>query len=118
MPDIQHSQIEPDIEVVAVSGQILLGRECQKVEWAIDGLLREGKTKVVFDLKDLTHIDSTGLGILLTCCGRVTEAGGELRLAALQPRIVEVMRIAKIDRILTFYPSAQAAAENFTSAAG
>lgn len=114
MPDIERTQIGPDIEVVVVSGQIVLGRECQRVEWALQDLIRDGKKKVVFDLSNLTHIDSTGIGILATCCGRMTKAGGELRLAGLQPRVAEAMKITKLDRIIPFYESAAAAAENFT----
>jgi len=113
MPDIQRTRKEPDVEVVAVSGKIILGRECQRVEWLIDELIRDGQKKVVFDLSGLTHIDSTGVGIIVTCCGRMTAAGGELRLAALQPRILEILHIAKLDRVLSFYPSAETAAERF-----
>jgi anti-sigma B factor antagonist len=114
VPDLHRTQIEPDIEVVAVSGQIVLGRECQRVEWAIEELIREGKKRVVFDLSNLTHVDSTGVGIIVSCCGKMTAAGGELRLAALQPRVTEVMRITKLDRIIQFYPSATMAAQDFT----
>jgi anti-anti-sigma factor len=117
MPEITRTQIQPDIEVVAVSGQIILGRECQHVEWALQDVIRDGKKKVVFDLTNLTHIDSTGIGILVTCCGKMTKVGGELRLAALQPRVAEVMRIAKLDQIIPCYPSGSAAAENFTLSA-
>ena len=113
MPDIEHTQIKPDIEVVAISGQIVLGRECQRVEWALDRLLKAGKKKVVFDLTNLTHIDSTGVGILITCSGKMSAKGGELRLAGLQPRIAEIMRVAKIDRIIQFYPTTEAATADF-----
>ena len=116
MPEIQQTQIEPDVVVIALSGQIVLGRECQRVEWAIEGLIKDGRKKVVFDLSNITYLDSTGIGIIVTCCGKMAAAGGELRLAALQPRITQVMKVAKLDHIMTFYPSAAAAAENFTIA--
>ena len=113
MADLHRTRIEPDVEVVAVSGQIILGRECQRVEWVIEEIIRDGQRKVVFDLSNLTHIDSTGVGIIITCCGKMSEAGGELRLAALQPRVREIMRVTKLDRVVTFYPSAENAAETF-----
>jgi anti-sigma B factor antagonist len=113
MPDIEQREFSPDVTVVAVSGQIVLGRECQRVEWTIEALIREGKRRVILDLANLTHIDSTGVGIIVTACGKMAAAEGELRLAALQPRIAEVLRIAKLDRILALYPSVDAAAERF-----
>jgi len=115
MPEIQQSEFAPDVMVVAVSGQIVLGRECQKVEWAIEALIREGKRKVILDLANLTHVDSTGVGIIVTACGKMAAAEGELRLAALQPRIAEVLRIAKLDRILAVFPTVDAAAETFAA---
>jgi anti-anti-sigma factor len=110
---IERTQIEPDIVVLQISGRLTLGRECQYVEWAIDELVRDGRKKVVFDLSGLTYIDSAGVGIIVMCCGKMQAAGGELRLADLQPKVVEVMKVTKLDRIYTFYPTAAGAAENF-----
>lgn len=116
MLQLRQRQIEPDVVVVEIAGQIILGRECQQVEWLIDELIGAGRTRIVFDLSDLSHVDSTGIGILVTSSGKVGAAGGELRLAALQPRIVALMKTTKLDRILRFYPTAAAAAENFNPA--
>ena len=113
MPQIQRKRIEPDIVLLEISGRITLGRECQDVEWAVEGLIRDSEKKVVFDLSDLHYVDSAGIGIIVMCCGKMRAAGGEVRLASLQPRIVEVMKITKLDQIMHFYPTAAAAAENF-----
>ena len=113
MPQIQRTRIEPDIVLLQISGRITLGRECQTVEWAVEGLIRDGQRKVVFDLSDLTYIDSAGIGIIVMCCGLMQAAGGELRLASLQPKIAELMRVTKLDTLYHFYPTAAVAAENF-----
>ena len=113
MPQIHKKRFEPDIVLLEISGRITLGRECQDVEWAVEGLIRDGEKKVVFDLSGLTYVDSAGIGIIVMCCGKMRTAGGEVRLASLQPKIVELMKITKLDRIFHFYPTASAAAENF-----
>jgi anti-sigma B factor antagonist len=113
MPDIRTTQIEPDIVVMHISGRIALGRECQHVEWAVEELIKASKKKVVFDLSDLAYADSTGIGILVMCRGKMKKAGGELRLASLQPRILELMKMTHLDQIMHFYPTAADAAENF-----
>ena len=114
MPQIRQEQTDTDIALVHISGRITLGRECQDVEQAVDGLIRDGKKKIVLDLTDLNYMDSTGIGIIVMCSGKVKAAGGELRLAALQPRIAELMKMTRIDQIMQFYPTAAAATENFT----
>ena len=113
MPELRTSQIEPDIVVVHIGGRITLGRECQQVEWAVETLISERKKKVVFDLSDLGYIDSTGIGIIVMCRGKMEAAGGELRLASLQPRILELMKMTHLDQIMQFYQTAAAAAANF-----
>ena len=113
MPQIQRKRIEPDIVLLEISGRITLGRECQDVEWAVEGLIRDSQKKVVFDLSELNYVDSSGIGIIVMCCGKMRAAGGEVRLASLQPRVAEVMKITKLDQIMHFYPTAAAAAENF-----
>jgi anti-sigma B factor antagonist len=105
--------MEADIVLLKISGRITLGRECQEVEWAVEDLVRDSKKKVVVDLAGLDYVDSTGIGILVMCSGKVRAAGGELRLAALQPRIAELMRLTRLDQILHFYATAAEASENF-----
>ena len=113
MPRIEKKHIDPDIVLVEITGRIVLGRECQAVEWTVDELIRDNQKKVVFDLSGLDHVDSTGIGILVMCCGKMQAAGGELRVASLQPKVAELVRITKLNQMMVFYPTAAAAAENF-----
>ena len=113
MPQIQKKQIEPDIVLLHIYGRITLGRECQDVELAVDGLIRDEARKVVFDLSELNYIDSTGVGILVMCYTKMRKAGGELRLASLQPHIADLMKMTRLDSIMPAYPTVDAAVENF-----
>lgn len=109
MPEIQRTLIEPDILVMAVSGRLALGRECQIVEWTVDELLAGGPRKVVFELSKLEYLDSTGIGILATCCGRIEESGGQVRLAAPHPKVADLMRVTKLNRVITSYSTVEEA---------
>ena len=113
MPEIHKKHIDPDIVLVEISGRITLGQECQAVEWTVDELIRDNQKKVVFDLSGVEYLDSTGIGILVMCCGKMQAAGGELRVASIQPKVAELVRIAKLHQMMVFYPTASAAAENF-----
>ena len=113
MPAISTTQIEPDIVVVSIAGRLALGRECQQVEWAVDKLIDESMKKVVFDLSELNYMDSTGLGIIVMCRGKLETAGGELRVASMQPRILELMKMTHLNQIMQLYPTVADAADNF-----
>ena len=110
---IQQTPIEPDIVLMHITGRLSVGRDCEDVEWAVDELIRGNRRKVVFDLSELNYVDSMGVGILVVCSGKLTRAGGELRMASLQPRIAELMKITKLDQIFRVYPTAAVAIEHF-----
>lgn len=110
---IQQTPIEPDIMLVQITGRISLGRDCEDVEYAVDELIRANRKKVVFDLSQIDYVDSMGVGILVMCGGKMKAAGGELRLASLQPRIAELMKMTKLDQVFPFYSTAAAAIAQF-----
>jgi anti-sigma B factor antagonist len=65
MLEIQTKQLQPDIVVLEITGRITIGRDSQHLEWAVDSLVREQRKKIIFDLTGVTHIDSTGIGIIM-----------------------------------------------------
>jgi anti-sigma B factor antagonist len=113
MLQIEQGRIEPDIEVVHLAGDVVLGPACQQVEMLTGRLVADGRKKIVFDLAGLIHVDSTAIGIFVRCIGLVRSAGGELRLASVPPRLVEILHTTKLDRVIPVYPNPAAAAENF-----
>jgi anti-sigma B factor antagonist len=116
-PPIQTPTIEPDIVVVELSGRIVLGRESQQVEEALDELIAGKQKKVVLDLSKLEYVDSTAIGILVTRCGQMEAAGGDMRIASMQPKVEDLMRTAKLHRILHFYPTVADALQGFATTA-
>jgi anti-sigma B factor antagonist len=110
---IQESRIEPDVVVLEMTGRICLGRDCQEVEWRLAELLKRNEKKVVFDLAGVTIVDSTGVGILVTCAGRLRRAGGELRLARLHEKVQDILTMTQVDRVVPVFPTAADAAQNF-----
>jgi anti-sigma B factor antagonist len=107
--NIQRRSIEPDNVVVEIAGRIVAGPECQQIEWLISDLLSQEEKKIVFDISDVSHIDSTGVGIIVMCFGKMKKAGGDLRVAGARGIVEEVLKMTKVDRIISLYPTAAAA---------
>jgi anti-anti-sigma factor len=116
--EIQKSSIEPDVVVVQIAGRFTFGHECQQVEWLIAALLSENEKKIVFDLSGVTRIDSTGVGIIVVCFGKVMKAGGELCIAGAKGVVEEALKLPKVDTILRLYPSVMAAVKGFGCTSG
>ena len=56
--------------------------------------------KVVVDLDQLTLIDSSGVGVLISLFKRVRSGGGQVCFAGVQAQPKEVFRLLRLDRSL------------------
>ena len=65
-----------NIVVLEMTGRITLGRDCQQIEADVDELVRGKQARIVFDLSKVKYMDSSGVGIMVMCSGKVKEAGG------------------------------------------
>lgn len=91
-----------DVTVVEMSGRLHLGNSLSYAENAIIRLIDGGTRKLVIDLAQLDHIDSSGLGMLIYCGGRMEQSGGRMRVAGAGPTVARVFEIAHADRVLQF----------------
>ena len=94
--------------VVALIGR-LVAACTEEVMEAITPRMARTRTKMVLDLSRMSHIDSSGLGMLVKLLHRATDKGGVVKIACLQshPRIV--FDITKAYRVFEIYDSVDAA---------
>jgi len=113
---VDRKSLESGIEVVTVSGSLTLGRDAQHFEWTIEDMIKNLQNRIVVDLSDVPFVDSAGIGILVGCHGKVTKSGGQFRLTGLTDRVLNVLRITKVDTILAMNPTVADAVHVLTSA--
>src|SRR5208282_3792370 len=106
---IQTKHVEPDIVVLEMAGKITMGNDCLQVEWTTKKLMEESRKKVIFDLSGITHLDSTGIGIIVTMAGQMKKAGGQLRVAGANPHVEQILKMTSVDQIVPLHPNAGAA---------
>ena len=111
---ISHSVVDPNIQVVAVSGRFTIGEESLEAERIMDGLLAKKERRFVFDLSQVDFIDSSCLGILVNCLRKAKAAGGELRVVT-SPRVEGIIKVVRLNTILPLYASMAPACENFAT---
>ncbi|HVW83962.1 MAG TPA: STAS domain-containing protein [Bryobacteraceae bacterium] len=103
---------DPDIAVLELAGRITLGRESGQIEASLVKLLNEGVRKVVIDLSKVDYIDSTGIGRIAYCFGKITQAGAQARVSGAQGLVMDLFRITRLDSVIQFYPDAASACES------
>ena len=106
-----------DTRIVECNGRILLGDESADLTNKVRELLTECK-QIVLDLGGVTYIDSIGLGVLVGLLISAQKAGGDIKLANLKPRLVDVLGVTKLMTVFETFDRAEDAAQSFNPSAG
>ena len=84
------------VAIADISGRIVLGEESAALRDLVGDLLSKGHKKILLNLADVTYIDSTGLGALVSAFTSVRKQGGELKLLNLTNKVEDLMQITKL----------------------
>ena len=101
------------VAVLHFKGSIHSGPDCRRVEQETETLIGAKETFVIFDLTEVTHIDSAAIGSIVRCFSRLKNSGGYLRLAGCTGMIEASIKLTQLHKVLEIYPTAAAAAENY-----
>jgi anti-sigma B factor antagonist len=77
--------------------------------------LETGKRKFLFNLKDVTYLESLGLGILVGSLISVSNLGGNLKLANLAPKLQLLFDITGLINVFEIADDEEAAIKGFTN---
>ncbi|MFN2531615.1 MAG: STAS domain-containing protein [Pyrinomonadaceae bacterium] len=103
-----------DITVLDLKGRVRIGGGTVALHKSIRCLVDEGKTQILLNLAQVTHIDSSGLGELIASRITVNNKGGELKLSHLTERLRDLMTITKLLTVFEVYNNETEAVESFT----
>jgi anti-sigma B factor antagonist len=84
------------VAVVDMSGRITLGEGSVVLRDAIRDLIGKGNKKILLNLGDVTYIDSSGIGELVSAFTSVRREGGELKLLNLTKKVHDLLQITKL----------------------
>jgi anti-sigma B factor antagonist len=110
---IEEFSVEPSFEthtqgtwtVVAVRGELDLSTSAA-LRAALDASFGEGTPRIAVDLTDVSFMDSSSLGILVSCLKEAHDRCGELRLVGVQGSPAKVIALTGLDSAFTIETSA------------
>lgn len=105
------------VTIVDISGRIALGKESATLRELVSELVSNGHKKILFNLADVSYIDSSGLGHLVSAYTAVRSRGGELKLLKLTNNVHNVMQITKLYTIFDIMDDEAAAVKSFGQSA-
>jgi anti-anti-sigma factor len=103
---------EGDVSVVSVQGN-LDTNTAPDAQSVLDGLMDEGKAKILMDFTELDYISSAGLRVLLATTKRLKSSGGSLRLHSLNETVHEIFEMSGFSTILPVFGGESEALEGF-----
>lgn len=102
-----------DITVIDVRGQLTL-IEGQAIHDLLVDLLREGRKRVVINFRDVSYLDSSGLGQLVRSLYTAKKHSAELYAVELHSRAREILRLTNLHTVFTDFPDEQTALRSFS----
>ena len=84
------------VTVVDLSGRITLGEGCSQLRELIRDLLAKGHKNILLNLGEVTYIDSSGIGELVSGFTAVSNQGGHLKLLNLTKKVHDLLQITKL----------------------
>jgi anti-anti-sigma factor len=99
-----HSHTVGDIAVIDCSGRIVEGAETATLHQQIRDLLPMHHY-FVLDLREVSFIDSAGLGLLVRLLSRVRASAGDLKLCAVGPSVEHTLTVTRLKAVLSSYPT-------------
>src|SRR3954464_13467251 len=91
-----------DVVVVSVAGELDMAT-APRLQDQITDLLEKGRTRLVFDLAEVSFCDSTGLSVFVRAKNSTDEAGGVVRLAAPQRGVLRILEVSGLVEVLRTY---------------
>jgi len=85
-----------NVTILDLSGRITLGEGSVTLRDAVRDVLAKGSTKILLNLGDVSYIDSSGIGELVSAYTTVKNQGGEMKLLNLTKKVHDLLQITKL----------------------
>jgi len=99
--------------VLDLKGKMLIGEGDELLREKINGLVEEGKSKILLNLAEVPYVDSAGLGEIVRCYTTVSRKDGALKLLNLTKRLQDLLSITKLLTVFETFDSEEEAVKSY-----
>jgi len=103
-----------EVTVVDVRGRFTLVEGEAVHELPVD-LFRDGRTQVLLNFRDVSYLDSSGVGQLVRGRYAARKNAAELKVVDLEPRAREILRLTNLHTVFADFPDEQTAVRSFST---
>lgn len=103
-----------EVTVVDAVGRITLGEGASTFRDTLRDLAGSGKKKLLLNLAEVSYIDSSGIGEMVSGFTTVTNVGGQVKLLNLTKRVKDLLQITKLYTVFEVFDDEAAAVRSFS----
>jgi anti-sigma B factor antagonist len=102
------------VKIVTLRGRLNLGEPVDRLRATVEDLLGSGDSRIVFDLGELTTVDSSGIGLMSRFLTSTKAQGGSLKLVNPSKFVVQTLKLVGLLNLFEIFPDAPSAAASFS----
>lgn len=103
-----------DVTVIDAGGRITLGEGASAFRDIIRDMSAKGNKKLLLNLSEVSYIDSSGIGEMVSGFTTVTNNGGQLKLLGLSKRVKDLLQITKLYTVFEVFDDEAEAVRSFS----
>jgi anti-sigma B factor antagonist len=101
------------VTVLDLSGRITLGEGSVQLRDAIRDLIGKGQRNILLDVGEVSYIDSSGLGELVSAYTTARNQGAKLKLLKLTKKVHDLLQLTKLYTVFDIYDDEASAIASF-----
>ena len=105
------------VTVLDLTGRITIGEGSASLRDRIQDELAKGNRHILLNLADVSYIDSSGLGELISAYASARNRGGEVKLSNLSKKVHNLMEIVKLYTVFDIFDDETSVIASFRQAA-
>ena len=101
------------VNIIDLSGRITIGEGTVVLRDAVRNLLQRNEKRILLNLADVSYIDSSGIGELVSSFTTVGNQGGRLKLLSLTKKVHDLLSITKLLTVFEVFDDEARAIQSF-----
>ncbi|MDH5405861.1 MAG: STAS domain-containing protein [Acidobacteriota bacterium] len=103
-----------NVSILDLRGKITIGAGDVMLRDHINRVLEQGERSILLNMADVTYMDSSGMGELISSYTSVTKRDGKLKLLNLPAKIRDLLQITQLITIFEVYDNETEAVRSFS----
>jgi len=104
-----------NVQVLHLKGKIMGGPETKVMSERLADLMAGGTQFLVIDFHDVRWINSSGIGVIISCLTTLRDRGGDVRFANLHGETLQYVHIMNLEKVVKIFDSTDEAVASFAS---